>query len=448
MIWYNVNISLRKRYETEIISTIDGKYGTLMNVSKRWKTEWNEHISVFLKLILFALIIGITVGVVGAGFHHAIEIATALRIQYPWLLYLMPVAGVCIIGLYRICGIEKDRGTNFVLTAVREDEPMYLRKAPLIFISTVLTHLVGGSSGREGAALQLGGAISGKIGQAMRLGDKDKKLITMCGMAAGFSALFGTPITAAIFAMEVISVGVMYYAAIVPCVLGAIIAALTAQFLHGEATFFVLDNIPEVTVGTVSRVILLGILCSTISILFCYINHKTPKIYGKYLPNPMVRAAVGGCIVIGLTLVLGTRDYNGAGMDVITRALQGEAVPYAFALKILFTAVTLGAGFKGGEIVPVFFTGATFGCVVGELLGLPAGFAASLGMTAVFCGVTNCPVSSILLAFELFGGESLALYALCIAVAYMLSGYYSLYTEQKILYSKLKPEFINQKAHH
>ncbi|MBR7148574.1 MAG: chloride channel protein, partial [Firmicutes bacterium] len=336
-----------------------------MKVSKQWKTEWNEHISGFFKLILFALIIGITVGVVGAAFHHAIEIATALRIQYPWILYLMPLAGVCIIGLYRICGIEKDRGTNFVLTAVREDEPMYFRKAPLIFISTVLTHLVGGSSGREGAALQLGGAISGEIGHAMGLDDKDKKLITMCGMAAGFSALFGTPITAAIFAMEVISVGVMYYAALVPCVLGAIIAAMTAQCLHGEATFFVLNNIPEVTVGTVIRVLLLGILCSTVSIIFCYVNHKTPKIYGKYLPNPMVRAAVGGCIVIGLTLVVGTRDYNGAGMDTITRALQGEAVPYAFALKILFTAITLGAGFKGGEIVPVFFTGATFGCVVG-----------------------------------------------------------------------------------
>ena len=162
----------------------------------------------------------------------------------------------------------------------------------------------------------------------------------------------------------------------------------------------------------------------------------------------MVRAAVGGVIVIGLTLLVGTRDYNGAGMDVITRALQGEAVPYAFALKILFTAITLGAGFKGGEIVPVFFTGATFGCVVGGLLGLPAGFAASVGMAAVFCGVTNCPVSSILLAYELFGGVSLALYALAIAVSYMLSGYYSLYTEQKILYSKLKPEFVNKKAHH
>ncbi len=283
-----------------------------MNISELWKKEWNEHISVFLKLIVFAVIIGVVVGAVGAAFHHAIEIATEWRLHHPWLLYLMPVAGVMIIGLYRICGIEKDRGTNFVLTAVREDEPMYLRKAPLIFISTVLTHLVGGSSGREGAALQLGGAISGKIGHAMGLDSKDKKLITMCGMAAGFSALFGTPITAAVFAMEVISVGVMYYSAIVPCVLGAIIATLTAQMLDGEVTFFALSDIPAMTGGSVIRVLLLGILCSTISIIFCYINHKTPKIYGKYLPNPMVRAAVGGVIVIGLTLLVGTRDYNGS----------------------------------------------------------------------------------------------------------------------------------------
>jgi len=414
---------------------------------EKWKAVWREHLSVFLKLLIFSCIIGITVGVVGALFHHAIEVATELREHHPWLLYGLPVAGVVIIGLYRLCGIEKDRGTNFVLTAVREDEPMYLRKAPLIFISTVLTHLTGGSSGREGAALQLGGAISGAIGHAMKLDEKDKKLITMCGMAAGFSALFGTPITAAIFAMEVISVGVMYYSAIVPCVLGAIIATLTAQKMGGEVTFFVLQDIPEMEAGTVIRVLLLGVLCAVLSIIFCYVNHKTPKIYGKFLPNAMVRAAAGGCLVIAMTFLVGNRDYNGAGMDVIVRALQGEAVPYAFALKILFTAVTLGAGFKGGEIVPVFFTGATFGCTAGALLGLSPGFGASLGMAAVFCGVTNCPVSSILLAFELFGGEGLALYALCIAVSYMLSGYYGLYSEQKILYSKLKPEFVNKKAH-
>ena len=414
---------------------------------EKWKEVWREQLSVFLKLLVFSCIIGVTVGIVGALFHHAIELATELRHEYPWLLYGMPLAGIIIIGSYRVCGIEKDRGTNFVLTAVREDEPMYLRKAPLIFISTVLTHLTGGSSGREGAALQLGGAISGKIGHAMKLDEKDKKLITMCGMSAGFSALFGTPITAAIFAMEVISVGVMYYSAIVPCVLGAIIATLTAQKMGGEVTFFALNDIPALQGEIIIRVLILGFLCAVVSIIFCYINHKTPKIYAHFLPNPMIRAAVGGLIIIVLTLLVGTRDYNGAGMDVIVKALQGEAVPYAFVLKLLCTAITLGAGFKGGEIVPVFFTGATFGCVAGGLLGLSPGFAASLGMTAVFCGVTNCPVSSILLAFELFGGESLALYALCIAVAYMLSGYFGLYSEQKILYSKLKPEFINRKAH-
>ena len=414
---------------------------------EKWKSVWHEHLSVFLKMIIFSCIIGITVGVVGALFHHAIELATELRHEHPWLLYLMPLAGVSIIGLYRICGIEKDRGTNFVLTAVREDEPMYLRKAPLIFISTVLTHLVGGSSGREGAALQLGGAISGKIGHAMKLDEKDKKVITMCGMAAGFSALFGTPITAAIFAMEVISVGVMYYVALVPCVLGAIIATLTAQMLDGEVTSFVLHDIPDMAPLTVVRVLILGVLCAMVAIAFCHVNHETPKVYAKFLPHPLNRAFVGGLIVIAMTLLVETRDYNGAGMDVISRALQGEAEPIAFALKILFTAVTLGAGFKGGEIVPVFFTGATFGCVVGGALGLSPGFAASLGMTAVFCGVTNCPISSILLAFELFGGDGLAMYALCVAVSYMLSGYYGLYSEQKILYSKLKPEFVNKKVH-
>ena len=418
-----------------------------MSFLEKWKDVWRQQFWTLLKLLLFSCIIGVSVGIVGALFHHAIEIATHLRKELPWLLYCMPLAGVMIIGLYKVCGMEKDRGTNFVLTAVRENEPMHLRTAPLIFIATVLTHLTGGSSGREGAALQLGGAISGKIGRAMKLDEKDERVITMCGMAAGFSALFGTPITAAVFAMEVISVGVMYYSALVPCVLGAVIATLVAQKMGGEVTFFVLSEIPQLCASSVIRVLILGVLCAGIAVIFCWVNHKTPQIYAKYLPHPMVRAAVGGLIVIGLTLLVGTRDYNGAGMDVITRALAGQAVPYAFLLKILFTAITLGAGFKGGEIVPVFFTGATFGCVVGGLLGLPAGFGAALGMTAIFCGVTNCPLSSILLAFELFGGEGLALYALCIAVSYMLSGYYGLYSEQKILYSKLRPEFIDKKAH-
>lgn len=418
-----------------------------MNFLNKWKGIWSRQLGALAKLMMFSCIIGVSVGIVGAWFHHAIDLATRLRGQYPWLLYLLPVVGVVIVEMYRICDMEKDRGTNLVLSVVRENESLRFRTAPLIFVATVLTHLAGGSAGREGAALQLGGAISGKIGRAMRLDEKDKRVITMCGMAAGFSSLFGTPITAAIFAMEVISVGVMYYSALVPCVLGAVIATLTAQYMGGGVTFFILEEIPGLSGESVIRVLLLGGLCAVVSILFCWANHEASRLYERYLPNPLIRVAAGGLLVIALTLIVGSRDYNGAGMDVILAALHGDARPWAFLLKVLFTAVTLGAGFKGGEIVPVFFTGATFGCAAGALLGLPAGFGASLGMAAIFCGVTNCPISSILLAFELFGGEGLALYALCISVSYMLSGYYGLYSEQKILYSKLRPEFIDTKAH-
>ena len=174
---------------------------------------------------------------------------------------------------------------------------------------------------------------------------------------------------------------------------------------------------------------------------------KTAHQYHKHFKNPLLRVFVGGCIVIAITYLVGCRDYNGAGMDMIRNAIAGDAKAEAFLLKIIFTALTLGAGFKGGEIVPSFFIGATFGCVAGPLLGLPASFAASLGMTAVFCGVTNCPLASILLSIELFGFQGTGYYALCCAISYMLSGYYGLYSEQKIMYSKVQPEFINKNVH-
>lgn len=192
---------------------------------------------------------------------------------------------------------------------------------------------------------------------------------------------------------------------------------------------------------------LLGVFCAVLSILFCLFMEKTGTIYRKYLPNAYLRIFVGGCLVVGVTLLLGTRDYNGAGMDVIARAMSGHAETVAFLLKILLTALTLGAGYKGGEIVPSFFIGATFGCVVGPLLGLSPSFSAGLGMAALFCGVTNCPLASFVLCLELFGMKGIGYYGLICAVSYMLSGYYGLYSEQKIMYSKMKPEFINKKVH-
>ena len=342
--------------------------------------------------------------------------------------------------------MEKDRGTNFVLMAVRENQPLPLRTAPLVFISTLITHLVGGSAGREGAILQIGGSISSSIGRLMKLNDKDSRVITMCGMSAAFAALFGTPLTSAVFAMEVVSVGVMYYAALVPCVLSAIIGVQVARFFNVFPKTYAIPTIPAFSCLLLGKVLALGLLCAVLSIVFCQFMRAAPALYNKYMPNPVARAAVGGALVIALTLLCGSRDYNGSGGTVITAALEGDAKPAAFLLKILFTAVTLGAGFKGGEIVPAFFSGATFGAVAGPLLGLSPSFSAALAMVSVFCGVTNCPMTSIILALELFRGEQMPMFALCCAVSYMLSGYYGLYTEQKIVYSKLKPVYIDKKA--
>ncbi len=415
---------------------------------REWKVFFLQQSSAFVKWFVFACIIGVTVGVAGAVFHHAVELVTELRQSYDFLLWTLPLAGAAIVFLYTACGMERDRGTNFVLIAVRENEPMRLLTAPLIFLSTVLSHLAGASTGREGAALQLGGAISCKIGRMMHLDEKDARVVTMCGMAAGFSALFGTPLAAAVFAMEVVSVGVMYYAAIFPCVFGALLAHLVAQALGSTAPAYVLPVIPVLNLRTLLRAVALGCLCALLAIAFCWALKTAAKLYIKYLKSPYIRIVIGGLLVLAVSLLSGTRDYNGAGMDVIARAMQGGARPEAFALKLLLTALTLGAGYKGGEIVPVFFVGATFGCSYGALLGLPAPLAAGLAMVGVFCGVTNCPLTSILLAYELFGGVGLPLFALVCAVSYMLSGYSGLYSEQKIMYSKLRPQYIDRKTRH
>ncbi|WP_290716971.1 chloride channel protein [Anaerotignum sp.] len=402
----------------------------------------------FASWMCAGLCIGFVVGLVGVAFHLMLEWATEFRTEHPMLIWLLPLGGLAIVLAYRLAGMEKDRGTNFILVAVRSNEAVTIKTAPLIFFSTVVTHLLGGSAGREGAALQLGGSIASSFGRTMELDEKEERIMTMCGMAAGFSALFGTPLTSVVFAMEVITVGVMHYSAIVPCTVAALVASSMSQAMGIAPTAFTVADIPtKIAMETGWSVGLLGILCALLSILFCVVMEHTGHAYRERIKNPMVRVFVGGCIIIALTYLVGCRDYNGAGMDIIIKALNGDAKAEAFLLKILFTSLTLGAGFKGGEIVPSFFIGATFGCIAGPLLGLPATFAASLGMAAVFCGVTNCPLASIILCIELFGFKGTGYYALCCGISYMLSGYYGLYSEQKIMYSKVQPEFINKNVH-
>ena len=415
-------------------------------LSERARGHVQEGVT-FVKWLLYSCLIGVVVGLVAVAFHLGIDLAAELRGEHPNIIWLLPLGGMAIVLLYRVCGMEKDRGTNLVLVAVRDAERLKLRTAPLIFLSTILTHLVGGSAGREGAALQLGASLSAYAGRKLGLDELDGRIVVMCGMAAAFSALFGTPLTAAVFAMEVVTVGRMYYAAMVPCLLSSYTAALEAHGfgLHAIHGYPVHDAL-ELELTPILQTAALGVLCALLSILFCKVMHAAPKLYARYLPDPLARAAAGGALVLALTLAIGSQTYNGAGDGVIRQLLAGDTIPEAFLLKILFTALTLGAGFRGGEIVPVLFTGCAFGTWAGPLLGLPHGFSGALGMAAVFCGATNCPLSSILLAFELFGGQGLPLYALCCGVAYMLSGYHGLYSEQKIIYSKFRPEWIDKKA--
>ncbi len=397
------------------------------------------------KWLLVAAIAGLFCGLLGSAFHICVDLATRLRGREPRLLLALPLAGLLITGIYKLTRTE-GLSTNSILEEVQSGRGLSLGLIPAIFLSTVLTHLCGGSAGREGAALQLGGTVGFETGRLLRLDDRDLRTATMTGMSAFFAALFGTPLTAAVFAMSVISVGLLYHAALLPCLTASLVAYGVSRLLGVEPTRFAVAA-PDLAGGMLLRVAVLAALCAFVSVLFCGGIHAMEALLKKTLKNPWLRAALGGAVLVGLSLLCGTTDYNGAGMDVIAAAIeQGRAAPWAFLLKILFTALTLGAGFKGGEVVPSFFVGATFACAVGPLLGIPAGFAGAIGLAAVFCGAVNCPLSSIFLSIELFGSGGLLYFALACTVSYVLSGYGGLYSSQRILYDKLKALYINAHA--
>ena len=333
-----------------------------------------------------------------------------------------------------------------VIDAISSNERVTPATGPLIFFSTILTHLGGGSSGREGAALQLGGSIGNSFGEWFKLDERDKKIAIMCGMSAVFSALFGTPVAAAIFSLEVVSIGVLYYAALVPCVFSSFLAVGIARAAGLEGEHFPVEMIPALDLKAVGLLVLLGILCAAVSILFCVLLHTAEHAYWKYFPDARVRILAGSFLFIALTLLSGTRDYCGSSMGLIESSIEGSVRYEAFLMKMLFTAVALGAGFKGGEIVPTLCVGAALGCAFGEITGFAPSLCAACGMAALFAGVTNCPITSLVIALELFGYEGMEYFSIIIAVAFALSGYYGLYASQKFVYSKTRTEFINRRS--
>ena len=418
-----------------------------MSNFNEFQREAKAAIRVALQWFFLAIPTGLICGLVGTLFHLSVERVTELRADQPWLLFLLPAAGLLITALYKATKCE-GVGTNNVIRAVQSGEPVSILLVPAIFFGTVLTHLCGGSAGREGAALQMGGSIGWNVGTLLHLKDHDRRTATISGMAAFFSALFGTPLTAALFAMMVEDVGLTFTSAFVPAFTSALIAYGCSLAFGIAPTHFAITA-PELTVWNAFLVILLGFACAAVSRLFCgllhFMEHKVPQL----LPNPWLRVFVGGVAVIAFSYLFGVGRYNGAGMGVITAAVeQGEALPWDFLCKIFLTALTLSCGFKGGEVVPSFFVGATFGCVFGPLLGLPAGFAAAVGLVSIFCGATNALIPSILMGFELFSGAGLELIALGCGICYMLSGHHGLYSSQTFVTNKLRSEYMSHKLRH
>lgn len=420
----------------------------MLNEDQKYTVRHNFHRMISaVKWVVFSILSGLLIGAVGTLFYMAMAFVTNARLNHPWLIFLLPVGGLVIVGSYYLLHDQNDTGTNLVISAIHSGDHLPVRMAPLIFLSTLITHLFGGSAGREGAALQLGGSIGSGVGRLFRLDEKDKHVMIMCGMSAAFSSLFGTPLAAAIFSMEVVSVGIMHYSALVPCVIASLVAHGIATMAGAAPETFVIAQIPDFTVISAIRISVLAILCALVSILFCVTLHGAEHLYKKFLKNPFLRVFAGGCIVILLTLLVGDQTYNGAGMDFVARCMEEATVrPEAFLLKIIFTAATLCAGFKGGEIVPSFFAGAAFGCLFGNLTGFSPTLCTAVGMISVFCGVTNCPITSLLISFELFGYTGVPYFLLSVAFSYMLSGYFGLYHSQKIVYSKFKTNYINRKT--
>ena len=405
--------------------------------------EIQRDVGNLVKWLMLAVLVGCIVGAASTLFSFVLKGVTNYRKENGWIFYLLPVMGLIIVFLYEKFGKE-DGGTNQVLSTVRSQDDVPLLSAPLIFISTAFTHLAGGSAGREGAAIQLGGSIANQLGRWIHLDEEDRHVIVMCGMSAAFSALFGTPMAAAVFALEVVSVGVMYYTALMPCMIASLIASGFAAGMGVTPEAFHVVDIPELTIETGLKMGVVAAGCAVVSIVFCMVLNGVAGTYGKYFKNPYIRVVVGACLVIGITMLLGTTDYMGAGAELIEKAVEdGQARTFDFLWKLILTALTMRAGFRGGEIVPSFCIGATFGCVLGHILGLSPSICAASGMVALFCGVTNCPLTSILIAFELFGFEGVSYYLIAVSISYAASGYYGLYKDQTIVYSKYKAKYVN-----
>lgn len=374
-----------------------------------------------LKLYILSLLIGILGGLVGAAFSHLLSFVTGLREAAPWLVLLLPIGGVAIVVLYRIFGMEEYGKTNKIIQCLKNKEEIKAIAAPLIFVSTAITHLFGGSAGREGAAIQLGGAGASAVSNVFRLKNDQRTALIMSGMSAVFAGVFGTPLTAAFFILEFRSSRKTFSLAILPCFIAAIVAKTISSLMGvAEETVHLNHDMPF-SFSSLGKVIVLSVALSLLGVAMCFIFDKAEVWAEKVMPNSFLRVVLGAMLIVALTAVVGDMRYNGSGMNMAIAAVEGKADWFDFILKIVFTAITLSAGFKGGEIVPTFCVGATFGCVFGGILGLDVGLSAALGLIGLFCCATNSPLSAMVLGIEMFGLGALPYFIVICIILWLLS---------------------------